>query len=74
MTKIKELFETIGKYDIDENKKNLFSSGDIDSLDIMALVGVIEQKYGSLDIAYIEAENFENFETIAKMLKDAYKS
>ena len=40
-----ELLKTIGKDDIDINSKSLISSGELDSLDIMALVDAIEEKF-----------------------------
>lgn len=72
MEKVKELFEAIGKGNVSQSEKDLLSSGAIDSLDIMSLVNEIEKRYGTLDMRFIEAENFENFEALAKMLKAAY--
>ena len=50
-----ELLKTIGKDNIDINSKSLISSGELDSLDIMALVDAIEEKFNkSLDADFIE--------------------
>lgn len=72
MNEVKELFEAIGKSDVDANQTGLLDNGIIDSLDMLALIREIEKKYGMLAAKFIEAENFESFETIAKMIKDAY--
>lgn len=74
MKKIKELFKAIGKGDISENQDNLLSSGVIDSLDIMSLINEIEQKYGLLDVKFIEAENFESFASLKAMIDKAFKN
>ncbi len=69
MQDIKKLFAAIGKDEVDESCSHLISSGIIDSLDIIALVGVIEKEYGKkLDAKYIQAENFINFATLQNML------
>ena len=57
-----ELLKTIGKDNIDINSKSLISSGELDSLDIMALV----------DADFIEKKNFENIEAIENMLNKAF--
>ena len=50
-----ELLKIIGKDNIDINSKSLISSGELDSLDIMALVDAIEEKFNkSLDADFIE--------------------
>ncbi len=73
MKEIKQFFENIGKSNIDENSKNLVSSGLIDSLDIMKLITEIENFYKQeLDFDYIEENNFESFENIEKMIKKAF--
>lgn len=72
MKEIKELFNKIGKSDIDESMTNLLSDGIIDSMDIMALVVEIEKLYKkSLKSKFIINENFESFESICKMLDEA---
>lgn len=73
MDEIRELFEMIGKTGLDENESDLLGSGAINSLDIIALVNVIEAKYGkTLNGKYIEAENFESFSAIKAMLEKAF--
>lgn len=68
-----ELLKTIGKDDIDINSKSLISSGALDSLDIMALVDAIEEKFNkSLDADFIEKNNFESVEAIENMLNKAF--
>lgn len=68
-----ELLKTIGKDNIDINSKSLISSGELDSLDIMALVDAIEEKFNkSLDVDFIEKKNFENIEAIENMLNKAF--
>ena len=68
-----ELLKTIGKDNIDINSKSLISSGELDSLDIMALVDAIEKKFNkSLDADFIEKKNFENIEAIENMLNKAF--
>lgn len=68
-----ELLKTIGKDNIDINSKSLISSGELDSLDIMALVDAIEEKFNkSLDVDFIEKENFESIEAIENMLNKAF--
>lgn len=74
MKEIKELFVDIGKVDVDESCGHLLANGVIDSLDIIALVGAIEKKYGKkLDIKYIQAENFINFATLKAMIDEYLK-
>jgi acyl carrier protein len=74
MKEIKELFVDIGKADVDESCTHLLANGVIDSLDIIALVGAIEKKYGKkLDIKYIQAENFINFTTLKAMIDEYLK-
>ncbi|EOG4053596.1 acyl carrier protein [Campylobacter jejuni] len=66
---IKQLFEEIGKNDIDENCNNFLEDGIIDSIAIMALVGVIEDKYNiEVDFDYMTPENFKNFWTIRDII------
>lgn len=72
MKEIKELFNKIGKSDIDESMTNLLSDGIIDSMDIMALVVEIEKLYKKpLKSKFVINENFESFESICKMLDEA---
>jgi acyl carrier protein len=74
MKEIKELFVDIGKAGVDESCTHLLANGVIDSLDIIALVGAIEKKYGKkLDIKYIQAENFINFTTLKAMIDEYLK-
>ncbi|HEB9334275.1 TPA: acyl carrier protein [Campylobacter coli] len=74
MIEIKKLFENIGRSDIDENMQNLVQNGIIDSLDVLNLVNEIEKYYEKeLDSDFIEVNNFENFESIEKMIKKAFK-
>ncbi|ANE34755.1 hypothetical protein CHL_1443 [Campylobacter hyointestinalis subsp. lawsonii CCUG 27631] len=69
-----ELLKTIGKDNIDINSKSLISSGLLDSLDIMALVDAIEEKFNkSLDADFIEKNNFESIEAIENMLNKAFR-
>ncbi|WP_270969221.1 acyl carrier protein [Campylobacter upsaliensis] len=75
MQTIKEFFIKIGRDDIDENMKNLVSNNEIDSIDVMALVAEIEKHYQkTLDRKYIKMIYFEDFESIKKMLDEAYRS
>ncbi len=72
MNEIKELFAKIERDDITPQMNNLVSDGVIDSLDIMALVTEIEKIYKKpLRAEFIEAENFESFESIKKMIEKA---
>lgn len=74
MIEVKKLFESIGRSDIDENTQNLVQDGIIDSLDILNLINEIEKFYEKeLDSDFIEVSNFENFESIEKMIKKAFK-
>ncbi|HBD2741430.1 TPA: acyl carrier protein, partial [Campylobacter jejuni] len=62
----------IDRADIDESMKNLVNEDLIDSIDIMALVAEIEKFYKKpLKAEFITPENFESFESIKKMIKDA---
>ncbi|TQR33834.1 acyl carrier protein [Campylobacter sp. MIT 99-7217] len=73
MKEIKELFKAIEREDITSEMNNLISDDIIDSIDIMALVAEIEKSYGkALEADFIRAENFESFEAISKMLKEAF--
>ncbi|EAK1650678.1 acyl carrier protein [Campylobacter jejuni] len=72
MQEIKQFFINIDRADIDESMKNLVNEDLIDSIDIMALVAEIEKFYKKpLKAEFIKAENFESFESIKKMIKDA---
>ena len=74
MKEITELFAKIERSDITPEMSNLLSGGIIDSLDIMALVAEIEKSYKKpLSAEFIEAENFESFEAIKKMIQRAMK-
>lgn len=75
MDEIKELFISIGKENIDESEQDLFASGLIDSLDIIALVSAIKSKYNkSIEAKYLKADNFKNFSSIKKMLEESLKN
>ncbi|TQR59617.1 acyl carrier protein [Campylobacter troglodytis] len=74
MKEITELFAKIERSDIKPEMSGLLSGGIIDSLDIMALVAEIEKTYKKpLSAEFIEAENFESFEAIKKMIQRAMK-
>lgn len=74
MIDVKDLFKSIGRDDIDENMKNLVSSGIIDSMDIMSIVEEIEQAYKMpLNAKYIDIDNFESFNAVENMIKEAFK-
>ena len=74
MKEITELFAKIERSDITPEMSGLLSGGIIDSLDIMALVAEIEKTYKKpLSAEFIEAENFESFEAIKKMIQRAMK-
>ncbi|EHD2890807.1 acyl carrier protein [Campylobacter jejuni] len=69
MQEIKQFFINIGKGDISELDIDLFSSGKIDSLDIINLVGEIEKFYQvELDFEDLIPENFENFNSIRNLI------
>lgn len=75
MSLVKKLFAKIDRDDIDENKTELVSSGEIDSLDIMELVSLIEKHFKApLDAKYIEAKHFESMSALENMLKVAYNA
>ncbi|EAH6026514.1 acyl carrier protein [Campylobacter upsaliensis] len=75
MQTIKEFFIKIDRADIDESMRNLVSNNEIDSIDVMALVAEIEKHYQkTLDRKYIKMTYFEDFESIKKMLDEAYRS
>ncbi|MBZ7939559.1 acyl carrier protein [Campylobacter sp. W0014] len=72
MEEIKQFFKEIGKEDINKFDVDLFSSGRIDSLDIINLVGEIEKFYKiELDFEDLIPENFENFNNIKKLIDKA---
>ncbi|MGH2306125.1 phosphopantetheine-binding protein [Campylobacter taeniopygiae] len=72
MENIKQFFKEIGREDINEFDVDLFSSGRIDSLDIINLVGEIEKFYKiELDFEDLVPENFENFISIKKLIDKA---
>ncbi|EAJ9149016.1 acyl carrier protein [Campylobacter coli] len=71
---IKNFFLNIGKGEVDETCEDLISSGIIDSLAIMALVGEIEKYYGiEVDFDYLVLENFINFRAIESMINQILK-
>ena len=72
MQEIKELFKSIDRDDCDESMQEMVSDDIIDSVDVMALVAAIEKKYQKkLAPKFIVAENYESFDAIKKMLKEA---
>ena len=72
MQEIKQFFINIDRADIDESMKNLVNEDLIDSIDIMALVAEIEKFYKKpLKAEFITPENFESFDSIKKMIKEA---
>ncbi|MFB1645251.1 acyl carrier protein [Campylobacter molothri] len=72
MEEIKQFFKEIGREDIDEFDVDLFSSGRIDSLDVINLVSEIEKFYKvELDFEDLVPENFENFNSIKKLIDKA---
>lgn len=74
MKEIEELFAKIERNDITPQMSGLVSNGVIDSLDIMALVTQIEKAYKKpLNAEFIEASNFESFESIKAMIEKAMK-
>ncbi|MCR6571846.1 acyl carrier protein [Campylobacter insulaenigrae] len=75
MEQIQEFFINIDRADINENTKNLVSDDIIDSIDIMALVAEIEKYYKkSVDSKFISPENFEDFESIKKMIQEVLEN
>lgn len=74
MKEIEELFAKIERNDITPQTSKLVSNALIDSLDIMALVTQIEKAYKKpLSAEFIEASNFESFESIKAMIEKAMK-
>ncbi|MGJ0112852.1 phosphopantetheine-binding protein [Campylobacter molothri] len=72
---VKQLFEEIGKSDIDENCCDFIEEGIIDSLAIMSLIGAIEQKYDlEIDFDYMVPENFKNFNVVKNMIEELLKN
>ncbi|MBT0831079.1 acyl carrier protein [Campylobacter lari] len=70
---IKTLFENIQRHDINENDTNLVEDDIIDSVDIMKLIMEIEKYFNkSLDAKFIIPNNFEDFQSIQKMLTQAF--
>ncbi|MCR6571312.1 phosphopantetheine-binding protein [Campylobacter insulaenigrae] len=75
MKQIQEFFINIDRADINENTKNLVSDDIIDSIDIMALVAEIEKYYKiPIDMDLISPENFEDFESIKKMIQEVLEN
>lgn len=67
---VQELFNEIHKSNISEKDTNLIDEGLIDSIDIMNLIELIEKKYNiSIDAELIDRDSFQNFETVANMIK-----
>ena len=55
---------------IDFSKKDLVSSGAIDSLSFVNIIAALEEKMGvTLDIMSIEPDDFESVESIYKLVK-----
>ncbi|MBT0858593.1 acyl carrier protein [Campylobacter coli] len=74
MKEVKQFFINIGKDYISELDIDLFSSGKIDSLDIINLVGEIEKFYQiALDFDSLIPENFESFDSIKKLIDKGLK-
>ncbi|EIZ0998224.1 acyl carrier protein [Campylobacter coli] len=74
MKEVKQFFINIGKDHISELDIDLFSSGKIDSLDIINLVGEIEKFYQiALDFDNLIPENFESFDSIKKLIDKGLK-
>ncbi|XAK36487.1 acyl carrier protein [Campylobacter coli] len=73
MQQIKQFFININRTDIDERMQNLVSEDILDSIDIMALVAEIEKYYKKpLKAEFITPENFESFQSIKNMTKQAF--
>lgn len=74
MNEIKELFNQIGRDDVNESMGELLSSGIIDSMDIMALVAAIEKAYKKpLRAEFITNESFESFASLKDMIDKAMR-
>lgn len=70
MKEIKEIFENIGFYEIDENSDDLVDSGVLDSANIIMLITQIEEKYDiCVNYKYLKAENFKNFKSILNLIE-----
>lgn len=51
--------------------EGFISNGEIDSIDIMSIVEVINEKLGkSVPFTYLKAENFDSFEAIDRIIKE----
>ena len=69
---IKQLFEEIGRNDVNEDMEDLFSDGIIDSMNIIAFLTAAEKYYGKdIDADFIEFDSFDSFKNIRKMLDRA---
>ena len=70
MNKLKELLNEL-RPEIDFSKsENFIEDGYLDSFDLVALVGEIEERYGiTIDGLDIVPENFTNMDTIAELIK-----
>ncbi|OPA72075.1 hypothetical protein BB381_00550 [Campylobacter pinnipediorum subsp. caledonicus] len=72
MNHLKRIFEKIGKPNIDVTTKNMITSGILDSIDIMKIIVEIDTIIGKpLDSKFIKIENFESFDKIENMIKEA---
>ncbi|AQW81325.1 hypothetical protein CPIN18021_0990 [Campylobacter pinnipediorum subsp. caledonicus] len=72
MNHLKRIFEKIGKPNIDVTAKNMITSGILDSIDIMKIIVEIDTIIGKpLDSKFIKIENFESFDKIENMIKEA---
>ncbi|MCR8679748.1 MULTISPECIES: phosphopantetheine-binding protein [Campylobacter] len=73
MSEAKILLNEIGRGDISDINLNLLDSGAIDSVDIIALVGAMQARYGKdLDAKFLSAENFQSIAALDNMIKIAY--
>lgn len=74
MKEIKKIFALIGKPDITEDMKGLVANDIIDSMDILAIISEIQRMHKKPLLAkFITAENFDSFQSIKKMINEAYK-
>ncbi|WP_069637450.1 hypothetical protein [Campylobacter pinnipediorum] len=72
MNHLKRIFEKIGKPNIDVTAKNMITSGILDSIDIMKIIVQIDTIIGKpLDSKFIKIENFESFDKIENIIKEA---
>nr|WP_039667759.1 hypothetical protein [Campylobacter sp. RM16704] len=72
MQTVKTLFEKIGRNDINENTQDLIGEDIIDSVDMMKLIIEIEKLFNQpLNAKFIIPDNFQDFQSIQKMLEQA---